>query len=126
METFFEFLAIHESAEEEQGFIQALVQNPYDANAWLIYADWLADQGDPRAEVIRKFKRANQKPPRRGATNMMGEREYQTYASWRKGVFNMFPIATFQGNKDIAQAFCFGRSVGEWDGATGSIYTWSW
>ena len=38
---------------EEQFFIQEILEHPDDDAPRLIYADWLEDRGDPRAEFIR-------------------------------------------------------------------------
>ncbi len=38
---------------EEQAFVQAIDETPLDPLPRLIYADWLEDQGDPRAEWLR-------------------------------------------------------------------------
>lgn len=38
---------------EEQAFLSAIVANPEDQTAKLVYADWLEERGDPRAEVVR-------------------------------------------------------------------------
>ncbi len=38
---------------EEEGFAQAIKTNPKDMTAWLVYADWLQDRNDPRADLIR-------------------------------------------------------------------------
>jgi uncharacterized protein (TIGR02996 family) len=35
------------------GFLQAIIENPYDDAPRLVYADWLEEHGDPRAEFIR-------------------------------------------------------------------------
>jgi uncharacterized protein (TIGR02996 family) len=34
-------------------FIDAIAENPDDDTARLVYADWLEDRGDPRAEYLR-------------------------------------------------------------------------
>ena len=38
---------------EEAGFIAALLANPDDRTALLVYADWLQERDDPRAEYVR-------------------------------------------------------------------------
>jgi uncharacterized protein (TIGR02996 family) len=38
---------------EEAGFIAALLAEPDDRTTLLVYADWLDDRGDPRAEYLR-------------------------------------------------------------------------
>ena len=49
--------------------------------------------------------------------NHMGEREFQTYAAWKRACKIAKPDAHFTGDKDID-----GCEVGEWDGAVGVIY----
>lgn len=38
---------------EEAGFIAALLADPDDRTALLVYADWLQERDDPRAEYLR-------------------------------------------------------------------------
>src|SRR4051794_14008230 len=38
---------------EEAGFITALLTEPDDCTTLLVYADWLQDRSDPRAEYLR-------------------------------------------------------------------------
>src|SRR5215208_4409122 len=38
---------------EEAGFIAALLAAPNDRTAMLVYADWLDERADPRAEYLR-------------------------------------------------------------------------
>jgi len=38
---------------EDKAFLRAILDDSEDRNTWLIYADWLADRGDPRAEFLR-------------------------------------------------------------------------
>jgi uncharacterized protein (TIGR02996 family) len=38
---------------EEQAFLRAIRANPDEAANLLVYADWLEERGDPRAEYIR-------------------------------------------------------------------------
>lgn len=51
------------------------------------------------------------------AKNHMGEREFQTYAGWKRACKMIKPDAKFTGDRDID-----GCEVGEWDGAVGSIF----
>ena len=39
--------------EAEAGFIEAIRERSDDRGRWLIFADWLEEQGDPRGELIR-------------------------------------------------------------------------
>jgi len=38
---------------EDRSFIRAILANPAELTAWLVYADWLDERDDPRAEFIR-------------------------------------------------------------------------
>jgi uncharacterized protein (TIGR02996 family) len=38
--------------DHEAGFLQALREQPQDLSQWLIFADWLLERDDPRAEVL--------------------------------------------------------------------------
>jgi uncharacterized protein (TIGR02996 family) len=39
-------------------FLQAMVADPLSApTTWLVLADWLEEQGDPRAELVRLLLR---------------------------------------------------------------------
>jgi uncharacterized protein (TIGR02996 family) len=38
---------------EEEGLLRAIAQKPADNAIRLVYADWLEDHGDPRAEYVR-------------------------------------------------------------------------
>lgn len=37
----------------EDAFLQAMQKTPEDASLRLVFADWLEERGDPRAELIR-------------------------------------------------------------------------
>lgn len=39
----------------EKRFLAALRESPRDYDLWLVFADWLDDQGDLRGELIRCF-----------------------------------------------------------------------
>lgn len=54
--------------------------------------------------------------------NHMGEREYQTYASWKAACKKAYPGCGYRGDKDIGAATFDGKDVGEWDGAVGTVY----
>lgn len=57
------------------------------------------------------------------AKNHMGDREYQTYGSWKSACKKVYPGCTFRGDKDIGAAVVAnGHDVGEWDGAIGTVY----
>lgn len=60
---------------------------------------------------------------RTAARNPNGEREFQTYPAWRKAIRMLDPMARFEGDRDISNAFSrLGGALGEWDGAKGIIY----
>lgn len=116
---FKKWIALREN--DETAFIQAIKASPTDRTVWLVYADWL-DEHD-RPEEAAKIRLAKSSPPPKSRqVNSMGEREYQSFGTWRKAIMAEFPGVTFDGNKDIAQALFYGTGVGEWDGERGVIY----
>lgn len=40
---------------DEQAFLDAIAESPFDVSRRLVFADWLEEQGDPRATEIRKL-----------------------------------------------------------------------
>jgi len=64
------------------------------------------------------------------ATNHMGERTQQTFAGWKRACKQASPDVWFDGDADICNAmvgpnpYVRGetKSIGDWDGAQGSIY----
>jgi uncharacterized protein (TIGR02996 family) len=38
---------------DDKGFIRSILDDPDELTTWLIYADWLDEQNDPRAEFLR-------------------------------------------------------------------------
>lgn len=84
-------------------------------------------QGEAMAEDIQPGQAAGgvlQNPTERDnvespleSKNHLGEREFQTYAAWKRACKQIKPDAKFTGDKDID-----GCEVGEWDGAKGVIY----
>ncbi len=38
---------------EDEAFLSAIVANPDDSTTKLVYADWLDERDDPRAEIVR-------------------------------------------------------------------------
>lgn len=57
------------------------------------------------------------------ATNHLGDKEYSTYASWKRAIKAAHPTATFRGDKEIGAAVVDGKDVGEWDGEVGCVYS---
>ncbi|MCI0705788.1 MAG: TIGR02996 domain-containing protein [Planctomycetia bacterium] len=39
--------------DDDKTFLRAILANPAELSAWLVYADWLDEHNDPRAEFIR-------------------------------------------------------------------------
>jgi hypothetical protein len=66
-------------------------------------------------------KLANKEQGVAEAKNHMGETEYNTYAGW-KSACRKAGADKFEGDSDICQAMKDGKGIGEWDGATGSVY----
>ncbi len=44
----------YESSPDHRAFVSAILENPRDEGALLVYADWLEERGDPRAEYLRQ------------------------------------------------------------------------
>jgi uncharacterized protein (TIGR02996 family) len=38
---------------EDRAFVRRILNNPADLTGWLVYADWLEEHADSRAEFIR-------------------------------------------------------------------------
>src|SRR5262245_37070957 len=46
--------------DDDKAFLRAILANPAELTAWLVYADWLDEHDDPRAEFIRLEVRRTQ------------------------------------------------------------------
>lgn len=49
--------------DEDEPFLRAILSNPGELTAWLVYADWLDEHDDPRADFIRLEVRRGQLRP---------------------------------------------------------------
>lgn len=80
-------------------------------------ADYKSSRGRPKKvrEFIENLRHVVE------AKNHMGETEYNTYSGWRAAC-KRAGANSFDGDRDICQALKDGKGVGEWDGATGSVY----
>jgi hypothetical protein len=80
--------------------------------------------GSRYAGVTKAIDRLAKEKDKQGmaeAKNHMGETEYNTYAGW-KSACRKAGADKFEGDSDICQAMKNGKGIGEWDGATGSVY----
>ncbi len=66
---------------EEEAFLRAISAAPDDSAVRLIYADWLEDQGDPRAEFVRLQVRLREMPVEDPGRPQLQSREQQLRAS---------------------------------------------
>lgn len=73
--------------------------------------------GDTLREISEQL--AAMDAPKSNPINHMGEKEYYTFAGWKRAVKAIDPKAVFYGDRDIGGAF----GIGEWDGEKGSIFT---
>src|SRR3954451_8618726 len=48
---------------EDEPFLRAILADPNDLASRLVYADWLDERADPRAEYLRLEARAREMPP---------------------------------------------------------------
>ncbi len=80
-------------------------------------ADYKSSRGRPKKvrEFIENLRHVVE------AKNHMGETEYNTYSGWRAAC-KRAGATEFDGDRDICQAMANGKGIGEWDGATGSVY----
>jgi uncharacterized protein (TIGR02996 family) len=46
----------------EQGFLDDVVAHPHDPTPWLVFADWLEENEDPRSEIVRVWQQLRQEP----------------------------------------------------------------
>ena len=85
----------------DEAFLRAIRDNAADDAPWLIYADWLDEQGDPRAALYRNRRRTNTVGMRlvlvpRG-TFWMGERGHQRQVEVRHDFYiGAFPVTQGQ------------------------------
>jgi uncharacterized protein (TIGR02996 family) len=49
----------------EHGFLDDIVAHPHDSGLWLIFADWLEENNDPRGELVRLWRLLLQEPSHR-------------------------------------------------------------
>jgi hypothetical protein len=83
--------------------------------------DYMKRHNDTKLKLVKKVKEA---------LNHLGEKEYQTYDSWKRAAKQKNANVWFDGDKDIGQAMIGPKpykrgetkSIGEWDGEKGSIY----
>lgn len=40
-------------SDDDKAFLRTILSNPAELTAWLVYADWLDEHDDPRAEFVR-------------------------------------------------------------------------
>jgi uncharacterized protein (TIGR02996 family) len=48
--------------DEDRAFLRAILEDPADLTAWLVYADWLDEHDDPRGEYVRLEVRRGELP----------------------------------------------------------------
>jgi len=77
-----------------------------------------ASHQDAKQSIIDAQNRRDA-PRRSNPVNHLGEREFRTYAGWKRAVKAIDPNAEFYGDSDIGGA----KNIGEWEGDKGSIFT---
>lgn len=92
---------------EEQAFLSAIVANPDDHTAKLVYADWLTERDDPRAEIVRlKVQIATPHANTLEARERLGELEKTAPATWL--VLLDGPVWCLAGNVVASRPFGHG------------------
>lgn len=92
---------------EDEPFIRALLAAPDDQTTRLVYADWLDDRGDPRAEYLRLQARVAELPP--GSDERHAAREQLTalqngFPSWWLAAVGFRAVGQASDRGRIAEA----------------------
>ena len=69
---------------EEHAFIDEIATNPHDISTKLIFADWLEEQGDNRADLLRRGCELQQLHQSDYFSRADNEEKYLEYESYRK------------------------------------------
>lgn len=85
---------------EESAFLQAIADNPADDAQRLIYADWLDEQNDPRAEYVRLRLQVREKRGRKKALARLEEMFTEIDHDWRRQVF-LRPKLSIEGYQRV-------------------------
>src|SRR5262245_56373277 len=86
------------TATLEQAFLDSIVASPDDPTTWLVLADWLEDQDDPRAELVRLTWSLTQNRQRRD----FKKRQARVQALLASGVRPVVPRLTLPGEFEFA------------------------
>ncbi|MBN9120135.1 MAG: TIGR02996 domain-containing protein [Planctomycetes bacterium] len=82
---------------EEQAFLSAIMANPDDQTTKLVYADWLDERADPRAEILRlRVQIATPHENTLAARERLAELEKAAPAKWLVQLGG--PVWCFAGN----------------------------
>lgn len=66
-----------EPNSDEEGFLQAIAEEPEDRARVLLYADWLDERGDPRGEFLRLWEMLSEKTLLRDTTSPLKRDGYR-------------------------------------------------
>lgn len=83
-------LATRDTVRRSEGLEAAILAAPDDAQAYLVYGDWLLEQGDPRGELVSVQVQRERAP----ADVSLATREKQLFASHARGWLGPFADAT--------------------------------
>jgi uncharacterized protein (TIGR02996 family) len=85
---------------EEWAFLRAMLDVPEDRTTWLVYADWLDDRGDPRAEFLRlsveRDALTEGNPARAGIEARLAQLRAELDPQWMM-VFDPAPVGNCSG-----------------------------
>ena len=87
---------------EEEAFLRAIAANPADDGTRLVYADWLEERGDPRAEYIRLRLRLREPRGRKRVWARRCDLEAAIDGAWRRQVFAV-PKLTIKKYRRVKQ-----------------------
>jgi uncharacterized protein (TIGR02996 family) len=114
---------------QDDSFLQAIVSNPDDDVARLVYADWLDERGDPRGEFIRvqcHLARLPEVDPRRPELKTVERRLLKEHGDeWLAGEWPHASTADARFDRGfVSELSLRGASMGDAEVATLARYPW--
>jgi len=82
--------------DAEAGFIEAIRQRSDDRERWLIFADWLEEQGDPRGELIRLQVHLAELPADDPGWRALVAREFELFHAIPRETMVLYPPRVVQ------------------------------
>jgi uncharacterized protein (TIGR02996 family) len=93
--------------DAEAGFMEAIRERSDDRERWLIFADWLEEQGDPRGELIRLQVHLAELPAEEPGRETLVAREFELFHKITRKTLVLYPPRVTQ----IIDAICTGGPI---------------